>query len=335
VPDLVYEARRFPKTAKLTRGSVHLHVTWPELAWSAVTVGKWRDDVSSSGVYSMHEAVHRLSLLWAYLVERGTGRLGRSPAYDELDPTEKSGVSYSLGMTCAKLLSWRVLGVPWVMHLDRYRRVHTVTLRPGRGRPDLIGPKDVQRLTNWLVVEAKGRTNHLFATDEARMATQKNRVLSIRGQRPWIYMGSAAHFSDNELTVLLVDPEGGERAHVDVVPELTPADFLEAYYGPIRDALATAPLVDLSIGESRTRYLEEVDITIALPIEVFSIGNGADGLTWQESYGRLATVRLPNPAEGEFVGPDGVYLRLGPTWSAERMTREPSERRRRGPRRPS
>jgi hypothetical protein len=47
-----------------------------------------------------------------------THRWIRTSAYDRLDPSEKSAVSYLLGMAQAKITCEMLLGVPHLVHLD-------------------------------------------------------------------------------------------------------------------------------------------------------------------------------------------------------------------------
>jgi hypothetical protein len=75
--------------------------------------------------------------------------------YDGLDPSEKSAVSYFVGLTVAKLLAHRLLDVPWLMHLDVYRRDLQPVLHGG-GKPDLVGQNGAGQ---WVAIESKGRTH--------------------------------------------------------------------------------------------------------------------------------------------------------------------------------
>lgn len=105
-----YEATDFPMMAGLNGKNV-LTVNWNEILWAAITVGKARRDLLRFGNYSIAEAVHRVACLDAYfLVE--DGQLTLSPAFKDLDPTEKGIVSYYSGMTMAKLFAERSWAFP-------------------------------------------------------------------------------------------------------------------------------------------------------------------------------------------------------------------------------
>ncbi len=133
-----------------------LNVSVNRLMWSAITVGRdsW-NKVVQSGMYSAFEIVYRSALLLANLEMSKKQKIAKSSAYRNLDPSEKSGISYFIGLTCAKLLAQKLFGVNWLMHLDVYRAILKPQLEPGASRPDLVGR---DRSRRWLAFEAKGRS---------------------------------------------------------------------------------------------------------------------------------------------------------------------------------
>lgn len=317
-----YRAESFPAGIGLaSTGS--LHATWAGLVWAAITVGRWRDDLFIRGRYSAFEAIYKVNFLWAYLHEEGGGLL-KTAAYDDLDPTEKSGVSYLLGMTSLKLFAAHVLGVPWLMHLDRYRLVHSVDI-PSKSRPDVIGPRDPLAMTDWLVAEAKGRTNELRAEDAQTMRDQKGQVLRIGSQTPWLRIGCACHFTFGPMEVIVVDPEEdpAPQAAIALLAEMSSRQFATAYYGPIVAMLAEEPTAAPSALEvdARARYVPEADLWIGLTNEVFD----ALRSTQPESAFTLVGESRVAAANG-LVGVDGVVIGLGESWESESMRLEPGRR---------
>src|SRR5260221_7068774 len=83
-------------------------------------------------------------------------RWRKSDSYLRLDPSEKSAVSYFLGLTQAKITCELLLGVPHLVHLDAVLAMRGMPLRDSR--PDLIGFDPVS-LAYGIAVDAKGRTN--------------------------------------------------------------------------------------------------------------------------------------------------------------------------------
>src|SRR6266511_1078218 len=92
-----------------------LNVSVNRLMWSAITVGRdsW-NKVVQSGMYSAFEIVYRSALLLANLEMSKKQKIAKSSAYRNLDPSEKSGISYFIGLTCAKLLAQKLFGVNWL-----------------------------------------------------------------------------------------------------------------------------------------------------------------------------------------------------------------------------
>ena len=92
-------------------------MTWPEVVHAAITVGRanWRD-VFRHGLYSKYEMLYRASMIYANL-RAYRGRIAATSAFLALDPSEKSAVTYFLGLTFAKLIATRLLAIEWLLHL--------------------------------------------------------------------------------------------------------------------------------------------------------------------------------------------------------------------------
>lgn len=95
-----------------------LPVSWPCLIRAAITVGA---SPVSLGTHPrpLVELCWRAALVGANLEhDASADRWRKAAAYKRLDPSEKSAVSYFLGMTQAKITSEMLLGVPYLVHLD-------------------------------------------------------------------------------------------------------------------------------------------------------------------------------------------------------------------------
>ena len=119
MPTIPYDATNFPASYGATlAGQNSLSALWPQIAWAAISVGKAQlQHLTQYGVFSAFEMAYRLAIVYANLQETLQGRIRRSSAYDGLDPSEKSTISYFVGLTMAKLFAGQLLGVPWLMHL--------------------------------------------------------------------------------------------------------------------------------------------------------------------------------------------------------------------------
>jgi len=137
---LPYTNEAFPPGV-LANGSSELTVTWDEILWAALTIGRPSvHHVFAHAAASFHEAMFRLSLVRMALEQYGPNatRLRRTTAYKSLDPTEKGAISYFLGMTFCKVFSSRLLATPWLLHLDIFKSTIPTSVLD-RSRPDLFG----------------------------------------------------------------------------------------------------------------------------------------------------------------------------------------------------
>lgn len=93
-----------------------------DLLTAMVTVGKSRADDLRTWLAveeCRHELVWRVSLVRMALTEAG-GWFVQSGSYSRLDPSEKVGISYMLGLMATNALCMRHLNIPFQMHLDVY-----------------------------------------------------------------------------------------------------------------------------------------------------------------------------------------------------------------------
>jgi hypothetical protein len=223
------EASDFPESLALN-GSHVLKTRWGDLVWAAITVGKAQRDLTRFGHYSFAEILHRVACLHAYYTIDESNRLALSPAYNNLDSTEKGVVSYYTGMALAKLYANNVLGIPWMMHISRYEVDWAVRYGANPNRPDLFGCNDAGE---WAVAEAKGRSR-VTGKLVKKMQQQKSAVASIQRVVPTYRYGSATRLEGRRLALRLVDPPPLRRAQE--VP-IDPAAWLLDYYRPVVDLL--------------------------------------------------------------------------------------------------
>ena len=128
-----YTSDKFPGPTGIAPGVDDLNTTWDELLWSAITFGR---EVHTTPILqvsvSLYEAVFRISAMRLTLQEtaRVPRRFERTPAFHNLDPTEKGMLSYFVSMTLCKLFADRRLGAPWILHLDFFRHSLNIQLLP-------------------------------------------------------------------------------------------------------------------------------------------------------------------------------------------------------------
>ena len=203
-------------------GSGVSRFSWNEIIHAALTVGRANlKHVLMYGKYSQYELVYRAAVIYANLKQGQSRHLRRSDAYYSLDPSEKSAVSYYLGLTTAKLFAEKYLNVPWLMHLDVYKNNFTLEFdRQSKSRSDLIG-YDLSR--DWFVMEAKGRTNSLEGNLISKAKQQTQKLHAINRKSPKLRVALACYFERELLHVHWEDPEDGEENYPSL--ELGEFDF--------------------------------------------------------------------------------------------------------------
>jgi hypothetical protein len=184
-----------------------------------------------------HRSLRRAAIAGEVLAALvGTGRaapLSTSSLYRDLETTEKSGVSYRLGMAFAAIASEHVLDVPLLEHLNRTNSA----LAPGsQRRADLYG---IDRAGKTHVVEAKSRT-YGFTAGDVRHAKRQSLNVNIvhrrkRSVRPSTRAASLADLSSTPVSVLLADPAGEAEGEVTYVVDLN--RLIQVHYSAVPDLI--------------------------------------------------------------------------------------------------
>lgn len=324
MPQLTYYASNFPVSyGPFLTGQHSLAFTWADLLWAAISVGRAELlHLVRYGSFSYFEIVYRAAIIFANLCETPNGTIRRSAAYEGLDPSEKGAISYFIGLTVTKLFTALRLDIPWLMHLDVYRR----QLRPvlfGSNRPDLVG-RNVAG--DWIVVESKGRTHGYDQRALDRAKVQAGQVRSISGTQPALRLAMLAHFHNGLLECAVDDPydEGPQKTPIDL--PLSGGDLLKGYYRPLLEWVREAPEIRREVVEQRSfrvADLPEIDVSVGLHESLFH-EDFVDDIT-STHFGRSGEMAADARRS---VGIDGIIVETGELWSGENMVREPQERRR-------
>lgn len=307
MPVIPYRATNFSGTLAAVNGNGQLQVTWAQLVWAAITAGKAAGDEYAYGIYSAVERLHRASMMRAYLLEGNSGRLLQTMPYVTSDPSEKTSISFYLGITLAKLFAEVFFDVPRMLHVAVYGENYQVAAGQGASRPDLIG---LSVNGDWFVFEAKGRSNGFEADALAAAKVQAEQIISIDNAVPACRIASQCFFSTDGLRFRMDDPPRSARGRTRAV-KMTVNDFDHAYYEPLQNIIAsreTAADIDIAGRRFRGVRIAEADILVALP-----------------EQGPLAiTNQGTNVASGsEYLGKDGVLVQLGSSWSEANMRLQP------------
>ncbi len=295
-----YQSRNFPTPYGVRSGT--LHRSWDDLLWAALTVGRPSIyHVFRYGPASFHEALFRLSLMRMALQGGAFGPLRRTDAFSALDPTEKGMVSYFLGMALCKLFAWRLLQMPWLLHLDVFRPILNPTLL-GRSRPDLVGDDNRGR---WHAFESKGRSSVPSQDDKTKAKNQALRVVSVGGRRCSLHVGSFAYFKSDELHFYWRDPEPVPEEPIRLP---APKEEWRHYYAPAFSLISETK--DAALLEARGSADITVEVHLKL-IDSLNVGR------WAEA--RLTAKALAGQLQDEGYQPDGLRVVAGESWLMERL----------------
>jgi hypothetical protein len=310
MPRIPYQGTNFSGAfAQLNTNNSEITVTWAQLVWAAITAGKAAGDEYAYGIYSTLERLHRASMIRAYLMQTPSNFITRTMPYQMSDPSEKTSISFYLGMMLAKLFAEVLFDVPRMLHFAVYAQNYQVVVAAGESRPDLIG---LSNGGQWFVFEAKGRSNSFDAAALGTAKEQAQQIQTINNLAPACSVACQAYFT-SVLNFRMDDPPAGRSDRPRTITISQPA-FEHAYDDPIRNLIelrgANAPL---SYANRRFRgaRIEEADLLIAVP-----------------DVDQTPPAKSPVDfvAHDEYLGGDGVLVRLGPTWSEANMRLQPHQR---------
>lgn len=291
-----------------------------ELFWAAITVGRANIiDVIINGISSEYEILYRASIVAANVSQNGN-MLVKSSAYKSLDPSEKSAISYFLGLTFCKLLSHRLLNVPWLLHIDVYRNHFSAAgqafrFGSSRLRPDLIG-LDVGR--RWVVMESKGRTNSYYANLLSQAKNQTRNLRQIGGTYPNLRVAAVTHFTNNFLTVDWEDPEGVNNNNFDL--DTSFEDYLFYYYKLIVNILSNKETTEIN---GYTIYtFPNIQLTVGLETNIYNAYSSRKLETVQKQQIIALTKFQEFPEQDFYAGSDGILIGLGQNWKDLVLTNE-------------
>lgn len=305
-----YTSEDFSPASGVTNGSGVLTTSWDDLLWAAVTVGRPnRQYVFRHGTASIYEALFRLSLVRMALEQAGPRayRLRRTTAAKTLDPSEKGAVNYFLGLAICKLFADKLLGAPWMLHLDVFRPQLNPVLT-GRSRPDLVG----QTLAgDWIALECKGRVSVPSAEAKNKAKEQAERLVSVNGAVPTVNVGGIAYFRGDTLEFFWRDPTPEPlRVKKPIELQVEPVAW-SYYYRPILDLIRSRPnQLRLMSEENVMMPVEDLDLEIGVnPAVLRAVAREQ----WAEAR------RVLPPVEGaigaERYHADGIRVVAGPSWA--------------------
>lgn len=301
-----FQTEDFP-SGMVSNGPSELSVTWDDIVWAAVTVGRPnRNYVFRHGNASVYEAIFRWSLVRMALEQSSlrSYRLHRTEAAKTLDPTEKGAVNYFLGMIFCKLFASKLLNISYLLHLDVFRPMLDVQLK-GRSRPDLIG-KD-KKTNQWHAFECKGRISKPDSKTKTKAKDQAMRLISVDGNPCRLHIGAITYFNSDALNFYWRDPAPDEKNKIHI--QLNDDDW-RYYYSPIAELFPINVRKHL-LESNGDAWIPRKDIDIEVSIHRALIKDLFHS-RWSDTQ-RAAEEAASEIAEAGYQ-PDGLLIKAGPTW---------------------
>ncbi|MBY6054529.1 hypothetical protein [Cytobacillus firmus] len=164
------------------------------------------------------------------------------------------------------------------MHLDVYTNFATGSdkvffekwITDRNTRPDLIG---LDKRREWVVIEAKGRTNSMGPLNLLEAKEQTKNIKTINGQYPILRFANSTYFRRNIWNFSLLDPEEYNESAPDI--EITQGQFYRDYYSTIYNFLQhdDTEKIEYDNNSFLVRELKGTGIKIGIKSEFFSVLN--------------------------------------------------------------
>ncbi len=303
---LNYQNEGFP-AAILPNAQLRLKVTWDDILWAAVTVGRPNVfHVFRYGNASIQEAIFRWSMMRMALQQRSAWgqRLVRTDLFKRMDPTEKGAVNYFLGLLMCKLFASKLLDAPWTLHLDVFRPILNPRLIGGRSRPDMVAQS--ASTTQWHAFECKGRASVPSTAEKQKAKAQAQRLVSVNGTPCTFHIGAITFFRNDAVEFYWRDPGPDGREHIEI-PD--PNLGWRSYYEPVVQVIRSRG-EGAALEPNASVQIEELDLAIAIHPAIASILFASDWLRARA----VARERRDDFASHGFQS-DGLRVKAGKSWA--------------------
>ena len=290
-----------------------------ELLREAITVGHpdYSTVLGGGAVGALAEITWKLGVT-VMTIQQTPSFLTHTNRFLNLDPSEKRGATYQMGLTINKLVAWRLFGIRWLHHVDVYASRLGIRFRAGRSRPDLVG---CDSRSHWAVFESKGRFSPPDAEAKRKAKVQSRRIVQVAGVAPSLCASCFAFFRKSgnshlpQLQCRIEDPKpNGKSQEPDIFTLNTSRnELLQLYYKPFMQLFVSQQ------GERRENRMVwksgELDLTLQMEVSLFeAIQRGDDTKI-------VSILERTNPHEiSSSVSGDGMELVLGRTWTDDLLS---------------
>lgn len=298
----------------LTNNTIELEFTNKELLHAIVTCGMPIQRLTAAFPEKKRlELLYKLFLVETALDTEGD-RLKKSKKIAYLDSSEKSVISYYMGMFFTKMISHRLYESEYLTNLNLIETPdykEFIDFFASEWRPEMIGYRPDAEV--WNVWEAKGGSNYREQALK-KGADQLKAIGTVNGVRPDLAAVCMTYYDHGYLCGILREPEGnseGEQLRFSV------ESFYKAYYRPICELF-------LDKGSNLRLYGSWAEVSVEMPYftedyrtpdeRKLSLGISRRLLNalMGEDYSTVAELRK-SPEEkcpdGAYMGTDGIYIR--------------------------
>lgn len=297
----------------LTNKTVELEFSNKELLHAIITCG-----MPIQRLTAVYPEKRRLEVLYKlFLVETALetegDRLKKSRKIAYLDSSEKSVISYYMGMFLTKMISNRLYGTDYLAHLNLIRKPDKeefIDFFASEWRQEMIGYRPEAKI--WGVWEAKGGSNR--REQALKKGTQQLEAIgTVNGAGPDPGVVCMTYYDHGYLCGILREQEGDTKGEQIV---FTPEEFYRAYYKPI---------CELFLDKESALRLCGSNAEIAVTVPYFSekcvepeqrsirvgISRRLLQALMEEDYSLVAELAggQTECPEGAYCGADGIYIR--------------------------
>lgn len=301
----------------LTSKNIELEFSNKELLHAVITCGMPVQRMTAAYFSKKKlELTYKLFLVETALDTEGD-RIKKAKRIAYLDSSEKSVMSYYIGMFFTKLISKRIYGTDYLTHLNLIHKAEGegfIDFFDSEWRPDMVGFQPEKSV--WSVWEAKGGSNRREQALK-KGCQQAAAIGTINGTGPDPAAVCMTYYDHSFLCGVLRELQKGEAKNRENV-QFMEADFYRAYYKPV---------CQLFMEQGTRLHFQGQNAEISLSVPYFPekeqeeeerrihVGMSRKLLfcLMENDYQTLAEKRsafMENTCpKGAFAGSDGIYIR--------------------------
>lgn len=293
--------------------TVELEFTNKELLHAILTCGMPVQRLSQDYIGKRKmEIMSKIFLVETALDAEGD-RLKKSPRTMYLDSSEKSVISYYLGMFFTKLFSKKLYGIDYLTHLNTIEKIQGegfIDYFSGKWRQDMIGYKGKD--DSWSVWEAKGGSNRRAPALKIG-CEQAGDIKALNGKQPDPAAVCMTYYDHSYLTAIIKKTKSQEGTELEIAER----GFWESYYSGIRQMFLeygnttrwTGGNVEITIDipyyHDKERETLKRFITMGIPEELFQKIMKEDYIGILQMEDRVSE----GWEDGRYIGGDKIYIK--------------------------